>query len=58
VSIKKQLIDFQAHCFETNQLQVGELISNAIKRIAELEKERDELKEVHSENNLLEDDLH
>jgi hypothetical protein len=36
--IKKELIDFETHCLETGQLQVAELQSNAIKRIAELEK--------------------
>jgi hypothetical protein len=38
--IKKELIDFETHCFETGQLQVGKLISNALMHIAELEKER------------------
>jgi hypothetical protein len=37
--IKKELIDFKTHCLETDQLQVAELQSNAIKRIAELEEE-------------------
>jgi hypothetical protein len=35
--IKKELIDFETHCFETGQLQVGELMSTAIMHIAELE---------------------
>ena len=38
-NIKKELIDFETHCFETGQLQVGELMSTAIMHIAELEKE-------------------
>jgi hypothetical protein len=38
-NIKKELIDFETHCFETGQLQVGELMSTTIMRIAELEKE-------------------
>jgi hypothetical protein len=37
-NIKKELIDFETHCFETGQLQVGELMSTAIMHIAELEK--------------------
>jgi hypothetical protein len=37
--IKKELIDFETHCFETGQLQVGELMSTTIMHIAELEKE-------------------
>jgi hypothetical protein len=37
VKIKKELIDFETHCLETDQLQVAELQSNAIKRITELE---------------------
>tara|TARA_R110000822_G_scaffold114839_2_gene246561 strand:- start:44 stop:373 length:330 start_codon:yes stop_codon:yes gene_type:complete len=37
--IKKELIDFETHCFETGQLQVGKLISNALMHIAELEKD-------------------
>jgi hypothetical protein len=40
-NIKKELIDFETHCFETGQLQVGELMSTAIMHIAGLEKERD-----------------
>ena len=43
-NIKKELIDFETHCFETGQLQVGELMSTAIMHIAELEKERDKYK--------------
>ncbi len=39
MSIRKQLIEFETHCFETDQPQVGELVSNAIKHIAELEEE-------------------
>ena len=39
MDIKKELIDFETHCLETDQLQVAELQSNAIKRITELEKE-------------------
>jgi hypothetical protein len=38
-NIKKELIDFETHCFETGQLQVGELMSTAIMQVAELEKE-------------------
>jgi hypothetical protein len=38
--IKKELIDFETHCFETGQLQVGELISSTLTRIAELEQEK------------------
>jgi hypothetical protein len=38
-NIKKELIDFETHCFETGQLQVGELISTTIMHIAELKKE-------------------
>ena len=38
-NIKKELIDFETHCFETGQLQVGELMSTTIMHIAELEKE-------------------
>jgi hypothetical protein len=37
--IKKELINFEMHCLETDQLQVAELQSNAVKRITELEKE-------------------
>ena len=44
--IKKELEDFEKHCLESNQLQVAELQHYAIKRIAELEKERDELKDM------------
>ena len=42
--IKKNLSDFESHCLNTDQLQVAGLIQNAIKRIAELEKENNELK--------------
>jgi hypothetical protein len=38
-NIKKELIDFETHCFETGQLQVGELMSTTIMHIAGLEKE-------------------
>jgi hypothetical protein len=44
--IKKELIDFETHCFETGQLQVGEIISNAIMHIAELEKELEGYKQM------------
>ena len=47
--IKKELIDFKTHCLETGQLQVAELQSNAIKRIAELEEELKFLYEVACE---------
>ena len=40
MSIKKELIDFETHCFETNQPQVWDLISRTIMRIAELEKDQ------------------
>jgi hypothetical protein len=38
-NIKKELIDFKTHCFETGQLQVGELMSTAIMHIAELKEQ-------------------
>jgi hypothetical protein len=41
IDIKKELIDFETYCFETGQLQVGELISSTIMHIAELEKAMD-----------------
>lgn len=44
--IKKDLLEFQIHCLNTDQLQVAELIQNAIKRIAELEQENNMLKRV------------
>ena len=37
--VKKDLLDFQIHCLNTDQLQVAELVKNAQKRIAELEQE-------------------
>jgi hypothetical protein len=52
-NIKKELIDFETHCFETGQLQVGELMSTAIMHIAELEKELSSIVSgIFSENEL------
>jgi adenine/guanine phosphoribosyltransferase-like PRPP-binding protein len=48
--IKKELIDFETHCFEMGQHQVGELISNALTHIAELEKEKETLRVICEES--------
>ena len=40
MDIKKEIIDLERHCSETDQFQKAEVLSNALLHIAELEKEK------------------
>jgi hypothetical protein len=49
INVTKELVDFQTHCFETGQLQVGELISSTLMYISNLKMANDAKTETYIE---------